>query len=457
MSSAMRGRALIADADPSVQETLELWLSGRGYEVARASDALQAHAQLARTPFDVIFCDTALVGEDGTALGSELVRRFPDSTLIALSSRPEESDAAQHARSRPYDLLNRPPERSALDSALARAEDRQALRRKVRLLERETGKAVGDCPIVAASAAMIELLEATERVADYRVGVLINGEPGSGREVLARAFHAQSPRRGAPFVSAMCAGAPEDRLHAMLFGHVAGAAPGDDRARDGLFLAADGGTLLLEEVGALPPALQLELLRVLLHEEVRPAGASKARAVDVRLIASTSQDLAARVADGEFDGELLDRLCAARLDMPPLRARTEDIPLLVDHFFARACEASGKRLRAISDEALERLVAYPWPGNIRELRNVIERAVMLADGEVVVLSHIPENVASQPRAVDRERSRDLGLRRARKQVEGELIRRALRATGGNRTHAARLLEISHRALLYKIKEHAIVD
>jgi two-component system response regulator AtoC len=453
----MRGRALIVDGDPSVQETLELWLSGRGYEIARASDALQAHAHLTRTPFDVIFCDTALAGEDGSALGSELVRRFPDSTLIALSSRTEESGAAQHARSRPYDSLDRPLERSALDSALARAEDRQALRHKVRLLEREMSRAAGDCPIVAASAAMIELLEATERVADYRVGVLIGGERGSGREVLARAVHAQSPRRGGPFASAMCAGVPEARLHAMLFGHAAGAAPGDDRARDGLFLAADGGTLLLEEVGALPSALQVELLRVLLHEEVRPTGAAKARAVDVRVIASTSQDLASRVAEGEFNRELLDRLCAARLDMPPLRARAEDIPLLVDHFFARACEATGKQLRAISDEALERLVAYPWPGNVRELQNVIERAVMLADGDVVVLSHIPENVASPPRAVDRERSRDLGLRRARKQLEGELIRRALRTTGGNRTHAARLLEISHRALLYKIKEHAIGD
>jgi len=453
----MRGRALVVDSDPGVQETLELWLSGLGYETARAGDAEQAHAHLARTPFDVIFCDAALAAEDGSGLCAELVRRFPESTLIALSSGPVESEAARHARSGPYDLLDRPLERSALEYALARAEDRQALRRKVGLLEREIRRAAGESPIVAASSPMIELLEATERIAGYRVGVLICGERGSGREVLARAVHAQSPRRGGPFVSAMCAGVPEPRLHATLFGHAAGVGAGGDRARDGLFVAADGGTLLLEEVGALPPTLQLELLRVLLHEEVRPIGATKARAVDVRVITSTSEDLAARVGDGGFNGELLDRLGAARLDMPPLRSRTEDIPLLVDHFFARACEATGRQLRAVSDEALERLVAYPWPGNVRELQNVIERAVLLADGDVVALSHMPEKVASPPRAVDQDRSRDLGLRRARKQLEGELIRRALRATGGNRTHAARLLEISHRALLYKIKEHAIGD
>ena len=454
----MRGRALVVDRDSSIQETLELWLSGMEYETARAGDAEHALALLERSPFDVIFCDSALDTGDGGALGLELARRFPDSTLISLSSTPGESDLAQHPRSRPFDHLSRPPERAALEFALARAEDRQALRRKVHVLERDLTRAAGNCPIVAASTAMIDLLETTERVAGYRVGVLIGGEGGSGREGLARAVHAQSPRRGGPFVSAMCAGAPEAQLNALLFGHAAGSSPGGDRARDGLFATADGGTLMLEEVGALPPSLQLELLRVLLHEEVRPIGADKTRSVDVRVLASTSDDLTTAVSAGEFNGELLDRLCAARLDMPPLRARPEDIPLLVDHFFARACETTGKQLRAISDEVLERLVAYPWPGNVRELQNVIERAVMLSDGDVVALSNIPEGVAVPPSAVEREKGgRDLGLRRARKQLEGELIRRALRATGGNRTHAARLLEISHRALLYKIKEHTLGD
>jgi two-component system response regulator AtoC len=303
---------------------------------------------------------------------------------------------------------------------------------------------------------MIEVLEVMERAAGFKATVLLTGESGTGKEVLARAIHAQSPRRSEAFVAVNCAAIPEALLESELFGHAKGAFTGADRARRGLFLEADGGTLFLDEVGELPTPLQAKLLRVLQEEEVRPLGDSKSRRVDVRVLAATARNLEAEVAAGRFREDLFYRLNVVRLAVPPLRERPKDIPLLVDHFLAHFRDTLGKPVRGISDEALERLVAYPWPGNVRELENVIERAIILASADRIGLSELPQNVAvPQPGAPAAGRAGDLSLRRARRVVEIEVIQRALRATGGNRTHAARLLEISHRALLYKIKEHGI--
>jgi two-component system response regulator AtoC len=285
--------------------------------------------------------------------------------------------------------------------------------------------------------------------------VLITGESGTGKEVLARAVHAQSPRRNEAFVAVNCGAIPETLLESELFGHAKGAFTGADRARRGLLLEADGGTLFLDEIGELPTALQVKLLRVLQEEEVRPLGDSKPRAIDLRVIAATSRDLEAEVRAGRFREDLFYRLNVVRLDVPPLRERPKDISLLVDHYFAHFRAALGKPLRGIADDALDRLVRYAWPGNVRELENVIERAVILADGDRLTLRELPENVV-RPGAAEAA-SQDLCLRRARRSLEADLIQRALRATGGNRTHAARLLEISHRALLYKIKEYGIRD
>jgi two-component system response regulator AtoC len=303
---------------------------------------------------------------------------------------------------------------------------------------------------------MIEVLEVMERAAGFKATVLLTGESGTGKEVLARAIHAQSPRRSEAFVAVNCAAIPEALLESELFGHTKGAFTGADRARRGLFLEADGGTLFLDEVGELPTALQAKLLRVLQEEEIRPLGESKSRRVDVRVLAATARNLEEEVAASRFREDLFYRLDVVRLAVPPLRERPKDIPLLVDHFLARFRETLGKPVRAVSDEALEKLVAYRWPGNVRELENVIERAIILASSDRIGLSELPQNVVvPPPGAAVPGRSTEFSLRRARRLVELEVIQRALRATGGNRTHAARLLEISHRALLYKLKEHGI--
>jgi two-component system response regulator AtoC len=253
-----------------------------------------------------------------------------------------------------------------------------------------------------------------------------------------------------------CGAIPENLLESELFGHVKGAFTGANRTHRGLFAEADQGTLFLDEIGELPPSLQVKLLRVIQEEEVRPVGDTKARHVDVRVLAATARDLDAEISAGRFREDLFYRLNVVRLEVPPLRERREDIPLLVDHFLASYRSTLGKPVRRVSEEALERLAAYRWPGNVRELENVIERSVILTDGDVIEIAALPDALVASP-TPRVQPDEDFGLKRARQRFEAELIRRALEATGGNRTHAAKLLEISHRALLYKIKDYGIRD
>jgi two-component system response regulator AtoC len=295
---------------------------------------------------------------------------------------------------------------------------------------------------------MIELLEALESAAGYPASVLLRGESGTGKEALARALHAQSARRRGPFVRLCARKAAPGTLGAALFGSRAGERPGP-----GALVEARGGILFLENVEALAPEHQERLLAALESEEVLPSEGGKPLRIDVRVVSATTRDLGASAAAGEFRADLRARLAGVELQVPPLRERGRDIPLLVDHFVARASRRYGKALRGLTDEALSRLVQYSWPGNVRELENVVERAVLLARRDQVCLGDLPDRLEADTDL----REGDLGLRRGRKRFEADLIRRALRRTGGNRTRAARLLEISHRALLYKIKEYGIRD
>jgi two-component system response regulator AtoC len=392
-------------------------------------------------------------GVDGMELLPQLGRRLPGSTLIMMSAYGSDDLAIEAMNRGAYDYLTKPFRPAEVVLTIRKARERERLRRANQALRRDVQRATGDRPIVATSEAMIELLELLERAAGFKSTVLITGESGTGKEVFARAIHAQSPRRHEPFVAVNCGAIPETLLESELFGHAKGAFTGADRARRGLFSEADGGTLFLDEVGELAVALQVKLLRVLQEEEVRPLGETKPRAIDVRVIAATARRLDAEVAAGRFREDLFYRLNVVHLAVPPLRERPRDVPLLADHFIAQFRAALGKPVRGIADDALERLVGYRWPGNVRELENVIERAVILASGDTIGVAELPQNVVAGEEADGA--NADLSLKRARRGAEMAAIRRALRATGGNRTHAARLLRISHRALLYKLKEYAI--
>jgi two-component system response regulator AtoC len=307
---------------------------------------------------------------------------------------------------------------------------------------------VGDGP------AMTALRQAIERIAAHRTTVLVLGESGTGKELVARAIHDASPRRDRKFVAINCAAIPEALLESELFGHTRGAFTDAVRDKVGLFEDADGGTIFLDEVGELPLALQAKLLRVLQEGELRRVGDHAATKVDVRVIAATLRDLAGEVAEGRFREDLYYRLNVVPLAIPPLRDRTEDIPQLARAFVERHAAKHGRGQVELTGEAIDALVAQAWPGNVRELENVLERALVLTDGATIDLGFLGTVMTVRPPATDPDTDA-LSIKKATRELEADLIKRALEATGGNRTNAAKLLEISHRALLYKMKDYGI--
>ena len=457
----MFDRILVIDDDEALRESLEMILSAEGYEVLTADRGETALELIESSTVDAVLCDLRMPGLDGFDLLPQIARQLPGAPIILMSAHGTDDLAIEAIQRGAYDYLAKPFQPSEVRLTLLKAHERERLRRKSELLQRDMRQSLGERSIVAASDGMIELLEMLDRTAGYKSTVLVTGESGTGKEVIARAIHAQSPRRESPFVAVNCGAIPENLLESELFGHAKGAFTGANRAHRGLFAEADQGTLFLDEIAEMPVALQVKLLRAIQEEEIRPVGESKSQQVDVRVIAATARNLEREIAEGRFREDLFYRLNVVRLEVPPLRDRRDDIPLLVDHFLARFREQLGRPVRAVADDALDLLVGYAWPGNVRELENLIERAVILSDGETVEASALPPvvstSVAAKAIAEGDDQNEDLCLKRARQVFEAGVIRKALARTGGNRTHAAKVLEISHRALLYKIKGYGIRD
>ncbi len=453
----MAERVLIVDDDDALRESLELILASEGYRVSTADCGQAALERVDEVPIDVVLCDVRMPGLDGFELLPQIARKLPGAPIVMMSAYGTADLAIEAMKLGAYDYVAKPFQPSEILLTLRKAQERERLRRANQQLKREVTRALGERAIVAASAPMIELLELVERTAAFKTTALLTGESGTGKEVLARAIHGQSPRRNEPFVAINCGAIPEHLLESELFGHARGAFTGANRARRGLIPEADRGTLFLDEIAELPLALQVKLLRVLQEEEVQPVGESKPISIDVRIIAATSCDLENAVAEGQFREDLYYRLNVMHLSIPPLRDRKEDIPLLCDHFLAHFRESLGKPVHGIADAALERLIHYGWPGNVRELQNVIERSVILANDEKLGLADLPDSILEADTLCSGGDPKSFSMRPARRRFEIDLIRRALNETDGNRTHAAKLLEISHRALLYKIKEYGIRD
>ncbi|MBW2396572.1 MAG: sigma-54-dependent Fis family transcriptional regulator [Deltaproteobacteria bacterium] len=451
----MSERILIVDDDEALRDSLGMFLAAEGFDVILADGAVKALELLEAAPVDLVLCDLRMPGTDGLELLPQIHMRLPGVTVLMMSAYGSADLAIEAMQRGAYDYLAKPFQPSEVLLAIRKARERERLRRANALLQRDVDRVVGARPIVAASEAMIRVLELVERAAEYKATILLTGESGTGKEVLARALHAQSGRRNESFVALNCGAIPEALLESELFGHSKGAFTGADRARRGLFVEASGGTLFLDEVGEMPLALQVKLLRVLQEEEVRPVGETKARKVDVRVLAATARNLQQEVAEGRFREDLFYRLNVLHIEVPALRDRREDIPLLVDHFVEQSGRDLGKPIRGVADDALARLTSYAWPGNVRELENVIERAVILVDSDRITLRELPRTVTDSKTQGDSPEPGNLCLKRARRKFEADHILRALEATDGNRTHAARLLEISHRALLYKIKEYGL--
>jgi two-component system response regulator AtoC len=361
-----------------------------------------------------------------------------------------------------YDYISKPFQRDEVILTLRKAEERERLRARVAELETTVARldAIegGDRPLLGQSASIRALKEMLVKVAAYPTTVLIVGDSGTGKELVARAIHRASPRKDAAFVAVNCGAIPETLLESELFGHVRGAFTDAKFDKPGLFKDADGGTLLLDEVGELPQAVQVGLLRVLQEGEIRPVGSTKNITVDVRVLAATHRDLEAEVKAGNFREDLFYRLNVLPVRVAPLRERTDDIPMLAEHVLGRIADRMKAHRHSLHPDTLKLLMGYPWPGNVRELENVLERAVVLSDSDVLHPADLPVQLQHATDPVQMTlASGELSVKKATLYIERALISRALEKTGGNRTKAAKLLEISHRALLYKLKDYGLQD
>jgi len=474
-------RALIIDDEAGVRSSLGLILEDEGYEVASAPDGDVGLRTAQSERFDLVLCDVRMPRRGGFEILEDLLRAQPDATVIVMSAFGQVEQALEAVRKGAYDFLAKPFTAQELLLAVRKADERERLRRENRTLKRALSHESGGVSIAASSAAMRQVFELVERAAEYKTTVLVTGESGAGKEVVARAVHGLSDRAGEPYVAVNCGAIPESLIESELFGHVRGAFTGADSEAPGMFREADGGTLFLDEIGELPPAIQVKLLRALQEEEVRPVGAAKTFPVDVRIIAATARDLEQMVAANQFRADLYYRLNVFRIHVPPLRERVEDIPLLADQLLAAHARRIGKAIDPLEREVLDALAAYAWPGNVRELENSLERALILARGRRITRDLFPFTMpaAAAPEgapdshgspvpldSVDSHDSsdssdsagppgEDLSIKRRGRALEERLIRLALVRTRGNRTRAARLLELSPRALQYKLKEYAV--
>ncbi|HET9554205.1 MAG TPA: sigma-54 dependent transcriptional regulator [Anaeromyxobacteraceae bacterium] len=450
---------LIVDDDASMRHLLTVILADRGYEARAVASAEAALEEAAAREYDVVLTDVRMPRVDGIALTRALLERQPGLTVIVMSAYGSHDAAIEAMKAGAYDFLPKPFKPDEVVLCLRKAEERERLARENRRLRAELrGGPAGAGGIVAAAEPMRAVLRQLGKVAPQKTTVLLTGESGTGKELVARALHDLSPRAGLPFVAVNCGAIPEALLESELFGHARGAFTDAVRAKKGLVAEADGGTLFLDEIGELPLPLQVKLLRVLQEEEVRPVGENRAVRVDVRVVAATARDLAAAVAEGLFREDLYWRLNVVGVRLPPLRERPEDVEPLARHFLARlgALRPELPPLE-LAPEALLALRAHRWPGNVRELQHALERAVVLAEGAVIGEEDLPETVRAPPRTAAPlpPAGEDLSVKRAIRAVEERLIRAALARTGGNKSRAAELLDLSYRALLYKIKDYGV--
>jgi two-component system, NtrC family, response regulator AtoC len=447
---------LVVDDDPAMRHLLSVILTDHGWEVRAVSAAQDALRELEARDYDLVLTDVRMPGMDGLALLEAIQRVHPELTVIVMSAYGAQDQALAAMKAGAYDYLSKPFRRDEVVLVLRKAEERERLARENRRLRTELAQGYGPSNLVGASEPMQEVLRQLRKLAPRKTTVLVSGESGTGKELVARALHELSPRAAFSFVAVNCGAIPSELIESELFGHVKGAFTDASRAKKGLAEEADGGTLFLDEIGELPLPLQPKLLRFLEDEEVRPLGDVRARKVDVRLVAASGRDLRRAAAQGQFREDLLYRLDVVGLKLPPLRDRRDDIPALAAHFLARYArlrpELAGVRL---SDEARDALLAHRWPGNVRELEHALERAVVLADGPVIREEDLPDTVRAAPAAAVRPVPGTLSIKRATRALEEQLIRAALEETGGNRTRAAELLELSYRALLYKIKDYGV--
>jgi two-component system nitrogen regulation response regulator GlnG len=468
-------RILVADDESSIRFVLNEVLQGAGHEVIEATDGAEARRRLAEERPDFAFLDIRMPGATGLELLDEIASQGPDAPIVVIMTAQNTFENAIEAMKRgAFDYVTKPFDLAQIEAVVQKAERQRALRSEVASLRRRVGDVFrGGEALIGSSSAMVETFKTIGRVAQSEATVLIRGESGTGKELVARAIHYHSKRRDGPFMAVNMSALPSELIEAELFGHERGAFTGAVESRTGRFRDAEGGTLLLDEIGDLPLALQAKLLRVLQEREVTAVGGKKAIPINVRILAATHQDLEAATAEGRFREDLYFRLNVVPLHVAPLRERVEDIPELVQHLVQRFSAELGVPPRWPSESALSLLARQPWPGNVRELENVIKRALVLASGDVIdsddVESATESSTAPQmdwAQLARRELSQQLedGAESETgpywtfvNRLEAAIIREAMARTGGNQIQAARTLGINRNTLRKKLSELGLDD
>ncbi|MDL2313641.1 sigma-54 dependent transcriptional regulator [Desulfovibrio sp. OttesenSCG-928-C14] len=442
-------KLLAVDDDIGHLNTLDTLLSDWGYSTSLAASGEKAIELCRARPFDLVLMDMRMPGLSGLETLKEIKKYNPAIPVLIMTAYSDVGNAVEAIKAGAYDYLSKPLNFDELKLALERAVDHAGLRIENRKLRDALADHFDDCGIIGVSPAIQELMRTLKTVSPSEATVLLTGESGTGKELVAKIIHNNSPRRRGPYIAVNCAALSEPLLESELFGHEKGAFTGAERRRDGRFYAAHKGTIFLDEIGDIPITMQAKLLRVIQERELQRLGGDHPVQVDVRIIAATNRDLRLGVSDGAFREDLFYRLNVVTLEIPPLRERQEDIPLLARYFLKTFTQKNGKQIKGFTPAAMDKLLKYPWPGNVRELENTVERAVVLLLGDYVTEHELPPNIM-QNASNDKSFNTDFGDLTL-DQIEKIIVRQTLANAGGNKSEAARRLGITRKTLASKIQ------
>jgi two-component system, NtrC family, response regulator HydG len=443
---------LVVDDDAAMTSAVCEVLRQNGYLALSAQSASEALALVKSDQPDLLISDLRMSEMSGHQLQQELQSVAPELPVVIITAFGTIESAVESMKLGACDFITKPFSNKELLLVVSRALENRRLRQEVKQLRIELARSYGLPNIIATDPKMAAVLEIIERVADSPITVLITGESGTGKDLLARALHFSSRRRDGPFIPINCAAIPENLIESELFGYARGAFTDARHVKAGLFIAARGGTLFLDEVGEMPQPLQSKLLRAIEDKKIRPLGATEEMAVDVRIVAATNTNLEKALEDGRFRSDLYYRLSTVTLAVPPLRDRPADIPPLIKHFLLRASAEAGRPIPDIEPEAMARLLRYPWPGNARELQNAIQRGVILARDNILTIKELPPKVAGLDLSPANILSEAVDKRISLDQLEHDYIRAVVNAVAGNKTEAANILRIDRKTLYRKLEE-----
>ncbi len=448
-------KILVVDDEENIRFVVSNILGTNGYQVTTVSNGEDAFVELKKQPYDFVICDIKMPRMNGMELLRALQHNKIETTVIMMSAYGNIDSALESIKAGAYDYITKPFKPDELILTVKKAEERLKLYRENLSLKKVVAKDYDFSAIVGKSDKILKVLNEIKKVAGLKTTVLITGESGTGKELVAKAIHYNSDRKNKPFISINCGAIPENLLESELFGYAKGAFTGAYTSKQGLFEAADGGTLFLDEIGELPFNLQVKLLRAIEQSQILRIGDTRSINIDLRFLAATSKDLSDEVKKGKFRDDLFYRLNVFNIKLPPLRERREDIPLLANFFLRKNTMNLSKSIKGFDESVIDIFLKHTWYGNVRELENVIERACILTEKDFITAEVIPDTIKSQGGVFTTGIESGFSIKQAQKKFEIELINKALKETNGNKTKAAQLLEISLRALMYKLKEYGI--